>query len=77
MADGLDVLALRRVESDRVNRVHHGVLLHIRHEQLVHCKFEKFPDDADRHRKAEGDNGHENRRKPENRPLVRVEQKHQ
>ena len=38
--------------------MHDGVFLHIKQEDPVGGKLDKFPQDADGHRKAEGRDGH-------------------
>ena len=61
---GLDILddngdvAVRLVKHDAGNGVHHGVFLHIKQEDPVGGKLDKFPQHADGHRKAEGRDGH-------------------
>lgn len=53
--------------------MHDHILLHIGPENHVHSEFEKFPQNADCHREAEGDDREENRRQLEAKALVSVE----
>ena len=67
-----DVLVCR-VEHDGGDRVHDRVLLHVHVEQPVHAELKEFPQHADRHRKAECDERHVDRRQLEFDLVVAVE----
>ena len=49
---------LHRAGLSLIHILHHGVFLHIKQEDPVGGKLDKFPQHADGHRKAEGRDGH-------------------
>ena len=66
-----------RVERNRVDLVHHVVLLHIGVHHLVAGELEKLPQHADRHREAERNERQKQRRQTEREALASVEQVNQ
>ena len=61
--DHKGLLTVRRIKCHRTDRLHNKIFLHVQEEKLITEKLKKFPQNADRHREAEGDNRQIERRK--------------